>query len=233
MFTNQRVLGLILLTFVLGAVIYFGFVRFQKEVSNATIPISPTPTPQALDFLFNKPTEPPISKQPQTPQLPLSKNKRLQQFPGILTAESLQNKKAVIQTTKGIIQLQIYPEATMAASNFILLAANGFYDNLTFHRVEDWVVQGGDPLGNGTGGPGYTEVEKNIFGQYERGVVAYAKRSDEPAGSFGSQFFIMLKDYPLPLEYAIFGKVLAGMDVLDRITVGDIMQRVVIQNLQQ
>ena len=213
--------------FIIGAVAYFTFSRFRQDLNEASSSPSPSPVSQNLDFLFNK-TPAPNSAQ----ELPLSKNKHLDRFQGILKPEILQNKKAIIETAKGIIELQIYPEATKAASNFMVLAANGFYDGLKFHRVEDWVVQGGDPEGTGSGGPGYTELERNLFGKYDRGIVAYAKRTDESQGAFGSQFFIMKKDTPLPLEYAIFGKVISGIEVVDKLAIGDIMQKVVIQNLQ-
>lgn len=232
--TNQKFLGILLIVFIIGAVSYLGFSKFKQGIKEATSLPSPSPSPQSLDFTFNKSPVPDsaASNPGQVAELPLSKNKKLPNFPGILKPEVLQNKKAIIQTPKGLIQLQIYPEASSAASNFMILAANGFYDGLTFHRVEDWVVQGGDPFGNGAGTPGYTEIEKNLFGKYDKGIVAYAKRADEPPGSFGSQFFIMKKDTPLPLEYAIFGKVISGMDVVEKLVVGDKMQRVVIQNLQ-
>ncbi|MBI2330131.1 peptidylprolyl isomerase [Candidatus Daviesbacteria bacterium] len=135
----------------------------------------------------------------------------------------------MIQTSKGIIQLQIYPEASMAASNFILLSANGFYDGLTFHRVEDWVIQGGDPTGTGSGGPGYQFPDEPVNREYVRGIVAMANSGPD---TNGSQFFILKKDSPLPPNYTIFGAVISGREVVDKISIGDVMQRVVIQNLQ-
>lgn len=238
--TNERLLTVILIIFVIGAISYFTFSKFKEDVSIAKS--SPTPTPQNLNFNFNTtPTPAPVSGQqsnqqggatPQPTELPLVRNKRLSQFPGMVNSAELQNKKAIIQTKKGLIELEVYPEASMAASNFLILAANGFYDGLTFHRVEDWVVQGGDPLGDGKGGPGYTQVEGNLFGKYDKGIVAYAKKDDDPPGAFGSQFFIMLEDRPLPLEYAIFGKVITGMDVVAKLAIGDVMQKVVIQPLR-
>ncbi|OGE64686.1 hypothetical protein A3I48_01545 [Candidatus Daviesbacteria bacterium RIFCSPLOWO2_02_FULL_36_7] len=155
----------------------------------------------------------------------------MSQFPGILKPEILQNKKAIIQTAKGRIELEIYPEASAAASNFILLSANGFYDGLTFHRVEPgFVIQGGDPLGDGTGGPGYQFPDEPVTRDYKKGVVAMANSGPN---TNGSQFFIMLEDNPtLPKKYTIFGQVISGQEVVDQITVGDVMQKVVIQNLQ-
>lgn len=220
MFTNQKVLGVILILFILGAAGYFLMSKFKKETA---VSPSPAPTPASLDFNFQ------TQQQPQATELPLAKNKRLDKFPGILKSEILQNKKAVIQTNKGIIQLQIYPEASMAASNFLLLAANGFYDGLIFHRVEDWVVQGGDPMGTGGGGPGYQFPDEPVRRDYTKGIVAMANSGPN---TNGSQFFILKTDYLLEPKYTIFGMVIAGQDVVEKITVGDIMQKVVIQNLK-
>lgn len=175
-------------------------------------------------------------KQIQTPSPTQNQNtntaKYYRQFPGNLAPEELKNKKADIETDKGTISFEIYPEATKSASNFIFLAKDGFYDGLTFHRVEPgFVIQGGDPAGNGTGGPGYTFKEDNVSGKYDRGIVAMAKRADESAGTGGSQFFIMLADTQLPPEYAIFGKVIRGQEVVDKIQMGDVMRKITISSI--
>lgn len=232
MFTNEKLLGAILIIFVVAASGYFAFAKFKQEVKEASA--SPSPSPSNLDFLFNKTPDPGQNQnadQLQSTPLPLEKNKRLAQFPGILKPEDLQNKKVMIQTIKGNIELQIYPEATMAASNFLILASNGFYDGLTFHRVEKDppIVQGGDPLGNGRGGPGYQFPDEPVTGEYKKGTVAMANAGPD---TNGSQFFIMTADYPFPPSYTIFGQVISGMDAVEKISVGDIMQKVVIQNLQ-
>lgn len=117
----------------------------------------------------------------------------------------------------------------MAASNFILLAANGFYDGLTFHRVEDWVVQGGDPEGSGRGGPGYQFPDEPVNRPYVKGIVAMANSGPN---TNGSQFFILKKNTPLPPSYTIFGQIISGQETVDKMIAGDIMQKVVIQNLQ-
>lgn len=237
MFTNQKILAALLIIFIIGAIGYFTISKFKQDVSN--ISASPSPTPQGLEFIFNRtPTPQPINQQAQTIQnqpqptpteLPLAKNKQLAKFPGILTDESLQNKKAVIQTAKGIIQIQIFPETKIASSNFMILAANGFYDGLVFHRVEDWVVQGGDPNGDGTGGPGYQFPDEPVTKEYKRGIVAMANSGPN---TNGSQFFILKTDYPLEPKYTIFGVVISGIEMVDKISVGDMMQKVIIQNLR-
>lgn len=230
MFTNQKVLGAFLIIFIFAMGIYFTVTKFKQEVSSVSV--SPSPSPSGLDFLTSK--NPPPSQQPQPSELPLAKNderillrnKKLPKFPGVLKPDILENKKAMIQTAKGIIQLQIYPEASQAASNFMILAANGFYDGLIFHRVEDWVVQGGDPTGTGSGGPGYEFPDEPVKRAYVKGIVAMANSGPD---TNGSQFFILKQDYPLPPKYTIFGQVIAGQEVVDQLVVGDVMQKVVIQ----
>lgn len=150
-------------------------------------------------------------------------------FPGVLPKEEISGKIARLATTKGEIVFDILDEeGPRSASNFVALARTGFYDGLTFHRVvPGFVIQGGDPSGNGTGGPGYTFMEDPVRLDYDAGIVAMAKRS-EP-GTSGSQFFIMLEDCPLPKEYAIFGRVRSGLDVVRRIAIGDKMTKVTIE----
>ena len=125
----------------------------------------------------------------------------------------------------GVIKAELYPDkAPNTVNNFISLIKHKFYDGLTFHRViEGFMIQGGDPAGNGTGGPGYSiagEFRMNGFAQNDikhlRGVLSMA-RSMMP-DSAGSQFFIMHENAShLDGQYAAFGKVTEGMDVVDRI----------------
>jgi peptidyl-prolyl cis-trans isomerase B (cyclophilin B) len=100
------------------------------------------------------------------------------------------------------------------------LVKRGFYDGLTFHRVAaGFVIQGGDPLGNGSGGPGYSVVEAPPAGtQYVRGVVAMAKTESDPPGASGSQFFVVTgANVGLPPDYAVAGNVVSGMGVVEQI----------------
>src|SRR5437879_4699173 len=124
--------------------------------------------------------------------------------------------EATMHTNHGPIRLELFPEdAPKTVGNFEDLARKGFYDGLAFHRViKDFMIQGGDPKGDGTGGPGYTFADEPIEGDYTRGTVAMANSGPN---TNGSQFFIMLKDTPLPKNYVIFGKVVKGMDVVDKI----------------
>ena len=126
------------------------------------------------------------------------------------------------QTNKGDIVFETYDsDAPKTVENFITLAEKGFYDGVIFHRViSGFMIQGGDPDGNGTGGPGYDfedELDPNTDSAkegYKRGVVAMANRGPN---TNGSQFFIMHADYPLPHNYTIFGKVISGIETVDAI----------------
>ena len=124
----------------------------------------------------------------------------------------------------GIIKAELYPEiAPQSVNNFISLINKGFYDGLTFHRViPGFMIQGGDPKGNGTGGPGYSirgEFNSNGFKnplKHTRGVLSMARAMNP--NSAGSQFFIMHEDAPhLDGQYAAFGKVIEGIEIVDEI----------------
>ena len=128
------------------------------------------------------------------------------------------------------IRVEFYPEdAPKTVENFVTLVKKGFYNGLVFHRVvPDFVVQGGDPDGNGTGGPGYTIKAEFNRQKHLRGTVAMA-RSQHP-DSAGSQFYICYGPTPhLDGSYTVFGKVVSGMEHVDRIKQGDTMKTVEIQ----
>jgi peptidyl-prolyl cis-trans isomerase B (cyclophilin B) len=147
-----------------------------------------------------------------------------------LSENQNQNKEphnVTIDTAKGQIVLEVYPDLMpITVANFDKLVQSGFYNGLKFHRVEDWVIQGGDPKGNGTGGPGWSiKLETNPQLRNVRGAVAMARAMDPD--SAGSQFYILKKDASwLDGQYAVFGKVIQGMDVVDQIEAGDQMQAV-------
>lgn len=125
--------------------------------------------------------------------------------------------KVKFETTEGDIVIKVNAlDTTMASTNFVYLSKIGFYDGTIFHRViKDFMIQGGDPLGNGTGSPGYTFNDEPFDGEYVRGTVAMANSGPN---TNGSQFFIIHKDYTqLPKNYVIFGKVIEGMDTVDKI----------------
>lgn len=146
----------------------------------------------------------------------------------ILTKEEIAGKKVLIETVKGNISIVLLENAPLASSNFIDLVSKKFYDGLVFHRREEnFVVQGGDPKGDGTGGPGYSFADEQVLGEYLRGTVAMANAGPN---TNGSQFFIMLSDnLTLPKKYTIFGQVVSGMEVVDKIQVGDKMENVTLE----
>jgi peptidyl-prolyl cis-trans isomerase B (cyclophilin B) len=137
---------------------------------------------------------------------------------------------ATIVTDKGNIVAELYRDTPESLNNFVTLALDGFYDGLTFHRVEPgFVIQGGDPLGQGNGGPGYT-IPAEIKHNHPRGALAWARTGDEvnpERRSSGSQFYITLDETQfLDGAYSVFGHVIEGMDVADQIAVGDTITRI-------
>jgi len=136
--------------------------------------------------------------------------------------------RAVIKLDKGEIELELaVKEAPLTVNNFVFLARQGFYDGVTFHRViADFVVQGGDPTGTGSGGPGYTFADefKNNPLKHERGAISMANAGP---GTNGSQFFIAHSPQPhLNGRHTVFGKVTRGLDLVDSIRQGDVMHSI-------
>lgn len=138
-----------------------------------------------------------------------------------------------IATDRGDIVVRLFPDdAPMHAAAFLKLVKAGFYDGLTFHRVEPgFVVQGGDPDGNGSGGPGYhLKAEFNAH-PHERGTLAMARASNPD--SAGSQFYLCLADARfLDGQYTVFGTMTEGFDALDAIRRGDKMQKLIVESKQ-
>ena len=126
---------------------------------------------------------------------------------------------AKITTTQGEMTATLLPkEAPTTVNNFVFLAREGFYNGVKFHRIiKGFMVQTGDPAGNGSGGPGYTFVDEPVTSNYDKGVLAMANRGPN---TNGSQFFVVHGDdvgQRLPKSYTIFGKITQGIDVLDQI----------------
>lgn len=150
-------------------------------------------------------------------------------FPGgPAFSETKKNPVVTLDTSKGAITLELYPEnAPLTVANFEKLIKDKFYDGLTFHRyVEGFVIQGGDPKGNGSGGPGYTIKDEHRNGlTHVKGALAMA-RSMAP-NSAGSQFYICLEpSHFLDNQYTVFGQVINGMDVVMQLRQGDVMNKV-------
>ena len=137
--------------------------------------------------------------------------------PPPMTIDQNKTYTATIKTNYGDIVIQLLPkEAPITVNNFVFLARAGFYDGVKFHRVvKGFMIQGGDPTGTGAGGPGYKfQDELPTTRNYTKGTIAMANAGPN---TNGSQFFIMLANYPLPKSYSIFGQVTSGQDVVDKI----------------
>ena len=128
---------------------------------------------------------------------------------------------ALVKTSCGDFTITLEPQTSPnAVTSFVALAEHDYFDGTYFHRiVPGFVIQGGDPTGSGTGGPGYTTVDTPSGStNYARGVVAMAKTPTEPRGAAGSQFFVVTgDDVRLPPDYAVIGRVTKGLDIVERI----------------
>ncbi|PIE53318.1 peptidylprolyl isomerase [Candidatus Fermentibacteria bacterium] len=147
-----------------------------------------------------------------------------------MTIETDRVYKVTMETDRGAIELDLFPEyAPVTVNNFVFLAGDGFYDGVSFHRViSDFMIQGGDPTGTGMGGPGYRfkdEFEGNPL-THETGVISMANAGP---GTNGSQFFITHCPQPhLNGRHTVFGRVTSGQNVVDSIRQGDTIHKVTV-----
>ena len=180
----------------------------------------PEPTEPAPEELFPMPAEP-------------TERNDMYSEPPEMRIDIDETYTATIATAKGDIVVQLDAGAApQTVNNFAFLAGQGFYDGLTFHRVEPgFVIQGGDPTGTGTGGPGYT-VPAEIGLPHVEGAIAMARQGDDvnpTRASSGSQFYITLAETPhLDGAYTVFGQVVEGMDVVQSIAIGDVIERITV-----
>ena len=179
-----------------------GLLIARQQPSRFSLPSSQK-SPSQLDQ-----TSKPSQTTKQTPPMKLQKPE--------LTIDQTKKYVATLVTSKGTIEIALNANQTpITVNNFVYLAKQKFYDNTIFHRViKGFMIQGGDPVGNGTGGPGYSFADEPINGRYVRGTVAMANAGPN---TNGSQFFIMHQDYDLPPNYVIFGSVIKGIEVIDAI----------------
>jgi len=192
------------------AVLLVALLHGPKKATSATSSPSPSPSAAAVACGGSVPSSALVNKATFTK-------------PPKMTIDPKKTYTATVVTSCGPIQIQLFAkDAPVAVNNFVFLAKQHFYDGLTFHRiVKDFVIQGGDPKGDGTGGPGYKVTEPVPSGfKYAAGTVAMAKGGAEASGTYGSQFFIVLSDKGgsgLTPDYAEIGSVSSGMDVVTQI----------------
>jgi len=204
----KSALPFLILALIIGGALYY--------ISSTQSEPAETPSPVA-----EQKTEEPAAEQ--KAEEPKKENEQTNSNTNSMDAAQ-KKEYAVLETTKGTIKFELYAaDAPKTVNNFVTLANKGFYNGVIFHRViRGFMIQGGDPTGTGTGGPGYKfEDELNPATEsykagYKRGVVAMANAGPD---TNGSQFFIMHQDYPLPNNYSIFGKVVSGMEVVDAIAI--------------
>lgn len=198
------------------AVAVVAFFLFKKAPPvqapvNENVAQTPPVDTEVKEEVKTEPTSTPPGKE-ETKPLDLSQYKT-----PIMIVDQKKSYTAKMKTSAGEIDIELNVKDTpITANNFVFLSKKNFYDNVIFHRViKGFMIQGGDPTGTGAGGPGYTIDDEPFKGEYVKGTVAMARTS--APNSAGSQFFIMHDDYPLPPQYVIFGKVIKGLDVVDKI----------------
>lgn len=182
-------------------------------------------------LIIKKPTEKPVAPDPLTikpmtstapaPQPSITSLKQFTKAENVI--DQTRTYQAALVTDLGDIIIQLNTQTTpITVNNFVFLAQQGFYNQTIFHRViNDFMIQGGDPKGNGTGGPGYQFNDESFTGEYVRGTVAMANSGPN---TNGSQFFIIHKDTPLPKNYVIFGQVIEGLETVDAIAASPVAQ---------
>lgn len=223
------VAGIIVFFAMLGA---FYFLLDSKSFNAASGSLTPTPVEDKLSVLGEDSNVIKVPTKSMLQQMQQAQQQAPKQI-GLPVMSINPEKKysAVLETTEGDITLELYAKkAPQTVNNFISLARKDFYDGTNFHRVmKDFMIQGGDPKGDGTGGSGYTvPAEINEDFKHEKGTVSMARLPDSvnpKKDSSGSQFFIMHKTTPqLDGEYTIFGKVIEGLDIVDKIAEKEVQE---------
>lgn len=192
---------------------------------------TPTATPPAASGTGIQATQPTTGAASTIP--PQQRNDMYKTAPP-MSIDVTKTYRATIQTGKGNIVIDLYPQdAPKTVNNFVFLARDGFYNGLTFHRYEPgFVIQGGDPLGDGRGGPGY-DIPPEIKRTHPVGAVATARLGGPPetTPSSGSQFYIALQPLPqLDGSYTVFGQATAdSMNVVNQIRAGDVINQITIE----
>lgn len=162
------------------------------------------------------PQTPPSGDDNPSGQTPTMTGQKQYAAPPAMQIDKTRQYTAVLHTTDGDITIALDAQSVpITVNSFVFLAKDGFYDGTIFHRtIKGFMIQGGDPTGTGTGGPGYQFADEPFSGEYTRGTVAMANAGPD---TNGSQFFIMHADYALPPNYVIFGHVTEGLETVDKI----------------
>ena len=204
---KDMIIYVIIFLILLGGAAFFA-IRNSKQTSESNIAMEPTNQNTQDDTKFGDTAEPQVpavepSKYSQPPEMKLVDGKKYQ---------------AILKTSKGNIKVDLFADKTpITVNNFVFLSREGFYNNLSFHRIiKGFMIQGGDPKGDGTGGPGYKFDDEVFEGEYTKGTIAMANAGQN---TNGSQFFIMHADYALPPNYVIFGRATdaESLAVIDKI----------------
>lgn len=213
-----------LTVFSVVAILFVGILFFQTKNSQKSqanpasiLPQDGSPTPVNSEAIIKSTTPEPTNTPTPTP------------IPPTPTPTLIPATKATISTDVGDIVLTLYPQdAPKTVDNFAKKAKSGFYNGLDFHRVEDWVIQGGDPLGNGTGGADTLPAEYNNR-PFVAGSLGIARKAD-PRVNNDSQFFITKTDSPsLNGQYTNFGTVVQGMDVVNKVVIGTKILKITVE----
>ncbi len=208
----------IVIALVMVAVAIVAFFLFKKAPPvqapvNENVVQTPPVQNEVKEEVKTEPTStPPVKEEVKKPEpIDLTNYKT-----PIMLVDQKKSYTAKMKTTAGEMDIELNVKDTpITANNFVFLAKKNFYDNVIFHRViKGFMIQGGDPTGTGSGGPGYKFDDEPFKGEYLKGTIAMANSGPN---TNGSQFFIMHDDYPLPPQYVIFGKVVKGLDVVDKI----------------
>ena len=188
-----------------------------------------TPTPPPAALATSTPRETPVPASTQPASTTPSGRKSYASLPP-QTVDPAKTYTATIVTDKGSMVFSLLPTvAPVTVNSFVFLAREGYFDGLTFHRVEPgFVIQGGDPQGTGMGGPGYSLPAEFNPTKHITGTLAMARASDP--NSAGSQFYVTLAPASfLDNQYTVFGQIVSGMDIALKISVGDVMRQVTIE----
>jgi peptidylprolyl isomerase len=216
---NESLIVTIIVIIVLAGLVFFS----KQNQGKKEIPIqdSTQQTTDSSDTLNGETVPSDILNDEPTDEEELNEDFKTYDSPPEMQIDTEKTYIAVLKTTEGDITLTLNADQTpVTVNNFIFLAREGFYDGVIFHRViENFMIQSGDPTGTGAGGPGYTFDDEKFEGDYTRGTVAMANAG---ANTNGSQFFIMHKNKDLPKNYVIFGQVIEGMDVVDKIAIAEV-----------